>query len=154
MALSTTDIINYMRPFQKKNVFVGVFPCDCLPRKVRLPAAFIINSSPKKSLKGHWLGLYIGENGTAEYFDSFGFPPKQKEIQQFIRLHAKRLVFNNKQIQHLSSVKCGKFVIVFMIVKLFKKPFKQLIQKFSSNLMVNDILIENIFNYFMSKNRI
>lgn len=147
MALNTLDIIKVMEPFQKNNVFAGVFASDCLPNRVKLPSAFIINTSPRNSLQGHWIGLYIDEFGVAEYFDSFGFPPHLQSILHFIRLHSKKLIYNKNQIQHLSSVKCGKFAIVFILVKIYKKSFSQLLKKFSSNLMINDLVIEQIFTH-------
>lgn len=147
MALNTLDIINIMEPFQKNNVFAGVFASDSLPNRVRLPSAFIINTSPRSSIQGHWVGLYIDEYGSAEYFDSFGFPPEQKTILQFLRLHTKKIIFNKKQIQNLSSVKCGKFAIVFILLKIYKKSFTELLKKFSTNLMINDLVIERIFSH-------
>lgn len=153
MALSTIDIMNIMQPLQRYRIFSGVYAADCLPHRIKLPCAFIINTSPRTELQGHWIALYINENGVAEYFDSFGFPPIQKDIQYFLRLHAKQVTYNEKQLQHLSSVKCGKFAIVFILVKMFGKSTTELFRKFSSNLMINDLIIERIFtnlNYFIS----
>lgn len=151
MALNTLDIIKIMQPIQRRKIFAGVYAADCLPHQAKLPSAYIINTSPRNQLQGHWIALYLGENGVAEYFDSFGFPPLQRKIQLFIRLHSKQIIFNKIQIQHLSSVKCGKYAIVFILAKIFKKSITEVIKKFSSNLMVNDLIIEKIFAHMISQ---
>lgn len=148
MALTTLDIKLMIEPFQQNGIFKGVFPCDGLPEKFSLPAGFVINLSDHNSRGSHWVGLFIDRKRTADYFDSFGFPPKQREIIRFIKKHSKRLNHNKKQIQHIISNKCGKFVILFILCKIFNKSVNQVIDKFSSNMSVNDILIENLYAYF------
>lgn len=154
MALTTLDILKLIEPFKRLNIFKGVFACDNLPSKFSTPAAFVINLSRHNSRGSHWVGLYIYKNGTAEYFDSFGFYPIQYEIQLFIRKHCKNLVYNKKQIQHISSNKCGKFVYLFILVKMYEFDFNNILNMFSINLTVNDIIIENILSYLNERRRI
>lgn len=148
MALTNLDILHIIDPFQKSGIFKGVFPCDELPKKFTLPAAFVINLSKHNSRGSHWIGLFINKDRKAEYFDSFGFQPNQSEIIRFIKLNSKEYSFNNKQIQHISSNKCGKFVILFILAKMYNKNFGEILEKFSSNLGVNEVVIENLFHYF------
>lgn len=145
--MNTVELYRVLLPFQKRNIFKGVFASDALPSKFTLPAAFVINLSPKTEKGTHWIGLYIKPNGTAHYFDSYGFPPKNTSIRNFIRLHSNKLKYNKRQLQHLSSVKCGKFVCLFIVFKMYRKSFGDLVDKLSYNLAVNDVVIENIFKY-------
>lgn len=119
MALTTIDISTFVNPFKRSNIFKGVFGSDCLPTKFTLPAAFVINLSTHDSRGSHWVALYIEKNGHGEYFDSFGFPPMENHIMLFIRKYVKILKYNKKQIQHISSSKCGKFVIAFILSKMY-----------------------------------
>lgn len=153
MALTTLDINQLIDPFKKMKVFKGVFACDNLPALISLPAAFVINLSPKNSRGSHWIGLFINVNGVADYFDSFGFPPNEPNIKSFIKKHSKKLITNKKQIQHLASNKCGKFVILFILSKMYNNDFDEILSRFSNNLSVNDILIEDILKYFNDKRR-
>lgn len=148
MALNTIDLRNLIEPFQRNGIFKGVFPCDMLPKIDSFPAGFIINLSDHTSIGSHWVGLFIDRHGVAEYFDSFGFPPRQRDIVRFIKKNSKNMLFNERQIQHIVSNKCGKFVVLFILCKLYNKSVPEIIAKFSTNLKVNDILIENCFNYF------
>lgn len=145
--MDSLTINRYVSMFQKRNIFKGVFPCDRLPRKFNLPAAFIINLSTHYEPGSHWVGLYINENGHAYYFDSFGIDVKNFFIRTFIRLHSKKLTINRKQLQHISSIKCGKFCCVFVSFILKNCPISEFLKKCSLNLFVNDITIENMYNY-------
>lgn len=145
--MDTVELYRTLIPFQKRNIFKGVFACDALPSKFTLPAAFVINLSPKADKGTHWVAVYIDKYGTAFYFDSYGFAPDNKNIRNFLRLHSNRLSYNKRQIQHISSVKCGKFVCIFIITKMYNKSFDDLLDKLSNNLTINDLVVDNIFKY-------
>lgn len=146
--MNSSTIKQFVKPFQQRGIFKGVFACNRLPGVFSLPALFIINLSPSSQPGSHWVSLHIDEKGTAFYFDSFGMPPRNTDILRFMRLHSKRSVHNRKQLQHLSSIKCGRFVCVFVISMLRGNGFKSVADKFSNNLKINDIIIEGVYNYF------
>lgn len=142
--MDTISIRNYIDPYQRQNIFKGIFPCDCLPTSFGLPAAFVINLSPRDDPGTHWVALYISESGYAFYFDSFGMKPTNFHITAFIKMHASRIIYNKKQLQHISSNKCGRFCCVFVVLALKNCPFSSFIERFGLNLYVNDITIENM----------
>lgn len=153
MALTTLDILKLIAPFKRSDIFKGVFACDSLPSSFSLPAAFVINLSGHTSRGSHWVGLFISKSRSGEYFDSFGFPPKQIDIINFIRKHCRNFKFNDKQIQHVSSNKCGKFVCLFILSMMCNMDFHDVLSMFSLNLSVNEIVIENTINYFIERRR-
>lgn len=146
--MNSLTIREFVRPFQQKRIFKGVFASDQLPTAFSLPALFIINLSPSSQSGSHWVSLHIDDEGFAFYFDSFGIPPRNFNILRFMKLHSKKYIYNEKQLQHLSSIKCGRFACVFVISVLRDNGFKQLLDKFSNNLKINDIIIEKLYNYF------
>lgn len=146
--MNTSTINRFVRPFQREGIFKGVFACDQLPAVFSLPALFIINLSPSSESGSHWVSLHIDEQGTAFYFDSFGMVPRNVDILRFLKLHSKRSIHNKKQLQHLSSIKCGRFACVFVISILRGSGIKSVLDKFSNNLKINDIVIEGLYNYF------
>lgn len=148
MSLNTLDLYKIISPFQKSDIFKGVFACDNLPKTFSVPAAFVVNLSKEYEQGSHWIGIFISKNRVAEYFDSFGFSPRGSHILSFIKTHSRKLIFNKKQIQHIVSIKCGKFVALFILCKLLDKDFESIINRFSYNLSVNEIVLENIFKYF------
>lgn len=149
--MNTLDIIKFVKHYKKNGIFKGVFACDDLPNKVNKPSAFIINLSKKSEIGTHWIALYIDVHGHAYYFDSFGVPPKNRDIIFFIKNNAKEITYNKKQLQHITSSKCGKFCCAFVISVLTNKPISNFLSKFSSNLYVNDIIIDRIYKYFEKK---
>lgn len=143
--MDTLEIRNFIEPYNAKKIFKGVFACDDLPKKVFLPAVFVINLSTKSEIGSHWVALYIDISGYGFYFDSFGLPPRNKYIQFFIRAHTKAIIYNKRQLQHITSIKCGRFCCVFAIAIILKNSIRNFIDKFSSNLFVNEIVIDDIF---------
>lgn len=145
--MDSLTIHRFIAPYQHKSIFKGVFPCDQLPHKFSLPAAFVINLSPHYEIGSHWVSVYIAENGHAYYFDSFGFGAKNYFISNFLRLHANKISFNKQQLQHISSNKCGKFCCTFVVFLLKNCSISDFLSRFSLNLYVNDITIDNMYNY-------
>lgn len=119
MSLNTLDIYNVIMPYQKNGIFKGVFACDDLPQRVTLPAAFVINLSEKHTLGSHWVSLFIDIYGKAYYCDSYGMPPDNLHIKNFIRMHSKSMNYNKKQLQHMNSMKCGKYACIFVVQSLY-----------------------------------
>lgn len=150
--MDTISINCAIKSFQNHSIFKGVFPCDSLPNYFSLPAIFIINLSPHTEAGSHWVAVYISVDRFAYYFDSFGLPIKNMYILRFLKKHAKRISHNKIQLQHIASKKCGKFCCVFAVTILKNCSISSFISKFSKNLFVNDIVVENMYNYLeMSK---
>lgn len=149
--MDTISIREYIRPHQRQNVFKGVFPCDSMPHSFRLPAAFVINLSQHDEPGTHWVALYISETGSAYYFDSFGVKPSNFHINAFIKAHAKNVVYNMKQLQHITSNKCGRFCCVFIVLVLKNLSIITFLNRFGVNLYVNDMIVENMYNYLKIK---
>lgn len=138
-----------IKPFQKRNIFKGVFPCDSLPNHFTLPAIFVINLSPHTEGGSHWVATYISVKRVAFYFDSFGLPVRNTYIYHFLKNHAIRITYNKQQLQHITSTKCGKFCCTFAIAILKNCSISSFMAKFCKNLFVNDIVIENMHNYLL-----
>lgn len=149
--MDSISIREYIKPLQRRNIFKGVFPCDCLPNNFSLPAAFVINLSPHDEPGSHWVALYISENGCGFYFDSFGLKPTNFHINSFIRMHCKSARYNKNQLQHISSNKCGRFCCVFVTLVLKSCSIDNFLMRFGLNLFVNDFIVENMYNYLKIK---
>lgn len=146
--MNTVSINQFVKPFQRKRIFKGVFASNQLPSNFSLPALFIVNLSPSSQPGTHWISLYIDKMGTALYFDSFGLPPRNTIILRFLKMHSKKSMYNKKQVQHLSSIKCGRFACVFAVSVLRDIDLSPFFARFSNNLKINDIVVEGIYNYF------
>lgn len=145
--MNTLEIKEYVNRHNICNIFRGVFACDDLPVKVKKPATFIINLSKKLEVGSHWVGLFIDTYNCCYYFDSFGLPPSNLYIISFIRKHSVHMIHNSKQLQHITSTKCGQFCCAFIVNILKNKSIAAFIMKFSPNLYINEIVIERLYQY-------
>lgn len=149
--MNTTELEFLLSKVKINAIFNGVFACDRLPINIKLPFACIVNLSPAKHTGTHWVSLYIDNNGYGEYFDSYGFKPRSRHIQLFLRLHCRKMFCNTTQLQPISSNKCGKYAVLYIIYKLHKGSINNFIKLFSKNTFVNDITIDTLYNYFNDK---
>lgn len=145
--MDTFTINCVIKQFQKNSMFKGVFPCDSIPKKFTLPAIFVINLSPHTESGSHWVSVYISSSRFGYYFDSFGLPIRNRYILHFLKKHARRIDHNKKQLQHITSIKCGQFCCAFAVTILKNGSMSTFLNRFCKNLYVNDLVIENMYKY-------
>ncbi len=144
--MNTIELINILTEdkFSKK-LFCGVLPIDELKNfTFRKPCSLIVNTDESSKPGEHWIALFITKNGYLEYFDSYGIKPFKKEIFQFIKKHQMKLIFNKKKIQNSLSINCGKFCLLFVLLRTRGFTMKKII-RFFVNTKYNDLLINKIY---------
>ena len=123
--MPTHSLINFdmQRYYQNEPKLNGVYSINNLP-KIK-EEAYVINLDEYKSVRPHWIGLYVnGNNGSrsddATYFDSFGVEHNPKEILKFIR--NKNIKTNIYRIQAFNLIMCRNFCFGFdkIILKYFQ----------------------------------
>ncbi|KAL3116544.1 hypothetical protein niasHT_009952 [Heterodera trifolii] len=58
--------------------YLGCFPCDKLPNKInKYPSALVANNDPSNKEGTHWIAMFIVDDKTVYYFDSFGLIPNR-----------------------------------------------------------------------------
>ena len=74
----------------------------------------ILNMSNTKHPGTHWIALHTFKDMLV-YFDSFGVEPPE-EVIDFLRkdFSKGKLVYNNYQIQHITSERCGQHSLGFL----------------------------------------
>ena len=110
------QIQNILLKYQKtKRIFGGIFPIDVLPLEpiIKKPKLFIINTDVSTGPGEHWLLIYLHTNGVASYFDSYGLPPRNIFLLNFLKQNSTRYVYNNSILQGSLSITCGHFCIYF-----------------------------------------
>ena len=100
----------------------GVYPIDMLkrlPESQTLPAAYVVNTAPSDDAGEHWVAFYFSPDSPAEFFDSYGFGPRQKELKRFLRSaygHSSWIT-NKKRLQASGSTACGQYCIFYLGLK-------------------------------------
>ena len=94
--------------YQNKPKFNGVYSRNNLPRIT--DEANLINPDEFKSIRTHWIALYLNNN--VSYFDSFGVEHILKEIEKF--MENKNTITNTYWIQEYDLVMCQHLCIGFI----------------------------------------
>lgn len=95
---------------------MGVFPSDKIPDIRKFPCALVLNTDKHDEKGSHWLAVYIQDQRTLEFFDSFGLPPDVygEDITRFIKRYC-RIQWNKIPLQSLTSNVCGQYCIYFIV---------------------------------------
>ena len=78
-----------------------------------------MNSDPSSRKGQHWLAIYLDENKTGFFFDSYGNSPLSFD-QAFVNFFSRNVVkfhYNSKKLQNDHSTVCGEFCLYFLILK-------------------------------------
>ena len=73
----------------------------------------MINLDEYSNIGTHWVALYVNNNNSVTYFDSFGVEHVPKEIKTFIGCSLS-LTTNIFRIKAYDSIMCGYFCIGFI----------------------------------------
>lgn len=146
-----------------KKIYVGCRPCDKLPTwkipDFLLPIGMVINlcDSTRRDDFCHWTAVYVDKE-KIEYFDSSGDDSASSNvyIKSFIDRQEKTFSFNTKQIQDITSDRCGLFVMTYLYAKATKYSLNYFLKLFNvnSNLKKNDKIVDSLVkNIFSKKNK-
>ena len=127
--------------------FKGVFSFEWRSIPVQTgPGAFVFNTEPSSHKFGHWIAIYVQQNGKAILLDSFARSPAELGFEGFLKKHSISWKYNNVLLQDPLALVCGQHVIVFLIT-VATKGKTAWIKLFSSDLLCNDKLVFHIINH-------
>ena len=133
------------RVLKSNKSFLGTYLCDVikrLPFSIR-SKGLIVNTNPKGEKGEHWTAIWFNASGSAEYFDSFGFPPFIDSVREFLEERsADSFVYNSKTLQHPFATSCGQYCIFFIQSRSVDTSYKAFVKKFSRNLSLNEEILK------------
>lgn len=91
--------------YQTKDIFQGVFAIDRLPPFQ--PGMYVINTDEHDQPGKHWLAVY-----NHEYFDSFGLPPQDVRLEDFLGTN---YIYNTVALQLPFSNACGFYCVYYLL---------------------------------------
>jgi len=125
-------------------LYGGSFPCNCIPKPTRKPIAFIVNTDKAGEPGTHWVALLLLDDGAGEYFDSFGLPPFEKSIINYIKDNCTKLVYNDKHIQNNTAKTCGLYCVKFIEARSLGIDMDMFLHMFSKLLPENEKLLPRL----------
>uniref|UniRef100_A0A1A8C6A0 Uncharacterized protein n=2 Tax=Nothobranchius kadleci TaxID=1051664 RepID=A0A1A8C6A0_NOTKA len=135
--------------------FGGVYASDQLstvPKNIRLPAYFVVNTHPVHLPGEHWLALAVEQNGLGTFFDSYGLSPEFKyypeNILNFLTERCSRIQYQDCQLQSFASDRCGQHCVFFLCHKACGLSLKQILSKYHKNVDKNDAMVYHFVKKF------
>ena len=109
------------------------------------PTFFVVNLGTRESGGSHWIALAVYQNHVY-ICDALGglLPGKQfpKPLINFLHiLIQNRQIYITKQLQPLSSSKCGEYCVLFIKEMSRTNNFSSFLSLFTSDLVQNDKLV-------------
>ena len=148
--MNTDDIFKLLAK-RCKYKLLGIFPCDRLPNQLppRRPLLLVCNTDPHDKPGEHWITIYLGENATGEYFDSFG-NDAPAVFCKYLDKHCATWTSNAMQAQSVLTKFCGHYCVFYCLFKCLDYSMEQILNCFSStdttlnDFMVHKFVCENL----------
>jgi hypothetical protein len=147
MALYENQIDKVMKKDQlTKNIYIGTFARDELPKHLTYPCCFVLNTEPRSSSGGHWLAFYFSKDKSGYFFDSYGKPPGYFRLISFMNKNSIFWRFNRQRIQGLSEF-CGYYCMLFLLY-IARNKETLFFSQFKTNFNSNDKLISKLISSY------
>ena len=120
--------------FTKRN-FSEVYAADELPKSLdTFPCGFIANTDPSTKPGTHWVAFYFSSHEKGEFFDSYGYSPKQYKFFKFYKPE----IWNDRKLQSSFSEVCGQYCIFYLYHKSRGYSMSKIVNMFTDNTSLND----------------
>ena len=124
------------RALRRVTNFDGVYSIDRLPDR---PHLLVCNTDPSHRPGRHWICICV-ENGTGEYFDSFGRPPNDG-LRHYMNIVCEHWTFNARQLQSTVSSFCGHYCIYYCLLRSRGITMREIVASFSNDTGFNDCMM-------------
>jgi hypothetical protein len=119
-----------------KPAFCGVYPSDQLPLACN-DCFMVVNLDPHDKPGSHWVALHIKDR-VGQYFDSYGLPPLNNKILNFINSNCRDWEYNANGFQNDKSKVCGEYCTWYISEKARGKSMEQIQKQFCKSTVKND----------------
>lgn len=133
--LFSTDLVNILN--SQSRSFRGVYACDKLPSDLCCQENFsiVVNLSPHTEEGSHWISI-ISTASCVIYADSFGLPPMNKAILNFLlKCNRPKIYWVTQRVQADTSQYCGYYCILYII---YFEKLPNFTMRFTDNYPDND----------------
>ena len=110
--LSNHSIDKYLQLIGLDNKFYKSSSKDLLPKRLENDRVMVINLDDMDGTGTHWVCIINSkDNKYVLYYDSFGIEYIDPKIFKFLKSSKKEILYNENQIQDISSVLCGYYCL-------------------------------------------
>ena len=110
--LSNHSIDKYLQLIGLDNKFYKSSSKDLLPKRLENDKVMIINLDDMNGIGTHWVCIINSKDSKyVLYYDSFGIKYIDPKIFKFLKSSGKEILYNQNQIQDISTVLCGYYCL-------------------------------------------
>ena len=139
--------------------FKGVKPCDIFLKeiqdnhhKLEKGNCFIINMRTSEHQGSHFVSIFLSSPNNAEYFDSFGLPSFDSNINKAFQVAKLKVTKFNKSIQDLSSQFCGLYCVAYLIWRQLGLEKRRFAQLFNADFKIlNDAIVLKLLKMYITE---
>lgn len=137
--MQSSELIDFINLFPSlAEYFKGICSISTIPKYLKINHFLIVNTEPAHLPGEHWFCL-IKRKSQFEYFDSLGVTTRKLDILKenlYLRKNIE-IKFNETAVQSNDSISCGKFVLYFIVQRMFNLDLSYMT-------LLNDIFSENV----------
>ena len=132
---------------ETERYFRGVYSSDNMPISTP-PYCFIVNTEPSGQPGDHWLAFWVNEK-YVEFFDTYGRNPWNPMFPSFFAdfVGERKCVYNTVVLEGVFSKTCGQFSIYYICFRCLGFTYDEILNSFSSNVIVNDKLVKKFVSW-------
>ena len=120
-----------------RDVFVGAFASNTLPKNKEFPGAYIANTQPSHQNGEHWVAFYCTEK-KIECFDSFGANPAMYSKDLASWLDDEHQIVQKETIQSNNATTCGQYCMFFVLLRCNGFSYQDILSVFTRDRVTND----------------
>lgn len=122
----------------------GVCPIEELPNEVSVyPSAYIVCTTPPNTEKKHWIVMWFGENGDAEFFDSYGCNPRRYGLESYLDENSLKCICNRRTLQHGHTQVSGQYCLYYLHCKSQGLSMRNIKDQFGLDRVENDLKVHS-----------
>ena len=123
--------------YMTKHIFQGVYAVDVLPESC--VGMYVINTDEHDQPGQHWVAVY-----NDEYFDSFGLPPLDQRIKDFLGYN---IIYNKVTLQPILTNACGFYCVYYLLERARGQSMEDIIHVLKND--DGDFIVKSmIFNRY------
>ena len=147
--MNSLQIDNILRnSLQTNNCYKGIYASNNIKKQTTYPYAIVANTDKYGTKGTHWVGIFVPDSNSIEYFDSFGETPNN-DLKIFLSNY-KKIKTNKVKIQNSLDISCGPYVIYFLMQRCKGESFENIIKKLIRYIPFSDTFVK-MFVYNTAK---
>ena len=130
---------------ETKQAFLGVFPIDKLPLRLKQYPTFLIINTQSHNLGGeHWFTIFISRQRIGEIFDSAA-QPVDPRVKRWLTHFTRTWTRNRLMFQAPLSSLCGAFALYYILNRLKHTSMHSVLFPYGSK-PIDDRYVLNFFH--------